>query len=62
MLYETKPLSVAALEKEIGSKELYALAGDMIVKTAGKPALAEESDKRQAITNKTSAQEDFKNE
>lgn len=62
MLYENKPLSVAALEKEIGGKELYALAGDMIVKTAGKPALVEESDKRQAITNKTSAQEDFKNE
>lgn len=62
MLYENKPLTVAALEKEIGKKELYALAGGMIIKTAGKPALAQESDKRQAITNKTSAQEDFKNE
>lgn len=62
LLYERKPLTLSQIEKEIGVKDFNALVGDMVIKTPGKPALAEQSDKREAITNKSSAEEDFKNE
>lgn len=62
ILFERKPLTLAQIEKEVGKKELTAMVGDLIVKAPGKPTLAEETDKREAITGLTQAQEDFKNE
>lgn len=49
LLWEKKPLSVAKLEKAIGKKEVAECVGDMIVTTPGKPTLAPETDKREAI-------------
>lgn len=51
LLWEKKPLSVAKLEKAIGKKEVAEIVGDMIVTTPGKPTLAPETDKREAITS-----------
>nr|DAT85868.1 MAG TPA: Protein of unknown function (DUF2800) [Caudoviricetes sp.] len=62
MLWERKPLTVAQVEKVLGKKEFAEKAGDCVVKKPGSPALAEESDKRPAITNKVSAAEAFKEE
>lgn len=60
MLWERKPLTLAQVEKIVGKKEFYECVGDMVDKKPGKPALVEESDKRQAITNKVTADEAFK--
>lgn len=57
LLYETKPITLAAAEKVVGAKVFAELCGDYIVKPPGKPALVPESDKRQAI--RTSAEEAF---
>jgi len=57
-LYEKKPITLTAVEKLIGKTEFSQLA-DYIVKPPGKPTLAEESDTRQAITNRTTAKEAF---
>lgn len=61
LMYERKPLTLAALEKVIGKKKFMEIAGNHIVKEPGKPTLAVESDKREAVTAITSAEEDFKN-
>ena len=52
----------AGLEKALGKKEYTAHAANYEVKKPGKPALVKESDKREAITNKVSAAEAFKEE
>lgn len=62
ILWERKPLSLAQVEKAIGTKDFKAFVGDMVIKKPGKPALAEESDRRPAITNKVTAAEAFKEE
>lgn len=62
MLYERKPLTLTAVEKLIGKKEFKELLADQVVKPPGKPTLAAENDKREAITLKTSAEADFKTE
>lgn len=62
MLYEKKPLSLAQVEKLIGKKDFAETVGDFVIKNAGKPALVKESDKRDAITNKVTAAEAFKEE
>lgn len=62
ILYERKPLTLAQIETEIGKKDFRAFVGNLVEKMPGKPTLAEETDKREAITNRASAQEDFKNE
>lgn len=49
MLYERKPMSVAKLEKAIGKKLFGELVGSEVITTPGKPTLAPESDKREAI-------------
>lgn len=59
MLYERKPLTLAAVEKLLGKKVFTELVGELVVKNPGKPALVEESDKRDAITNKTTSNEAF---
>ena len=48
LLWERKPVSVAALEKTLGKKTFSELATDLVVKNPGKPALVPESDKRPA--------------
>lgn len=60
LLWERKPLTLAQVEKTVGKKEFASCVGDMVVKNPGKPALAKESDKREAITNKVSAAEAFR--
>lgn len=62
MLYERKPITLTAVEKLLGKKEFTELLADQIVKPPGKPTLAPETDKRKAITLKTTAEEDFKEE
>lgn len=58
LLYERKPLTLTALEKAIGKKEIAQAIGDYIEKPKGAPTLAKESDKR-APYERTSAKEDF---
>ena len=62
MLWEKKPLTLAQVEKLVGTKDFKDSVGDLVVKNPGKPALAKESDKRPAITNKITAAEAFKEE
>lgn len=51
MLYERKPVTLAALEKTLGKKQ-FAPLGEYVTVPPGKPALAPESDKRPAIIAK----------
>ena len=46
LLWERKPVTVAGLEKALGKKTFEEAAGDLICRTAGKPTLKPESDKR----------------
>ena len=46
MLYERKPVSVAALEKTMGKKSFAEAAAHLVVTHPGKPTLAPESDRR----------------
>jgi len=62
VLYKREPLTLAQVEKVIGKKDFQELVGTMVVKNPGKPTLAKESDKREAITNQVDAKEVFKNE
>lgn len=59
ILYETKPLTLSAIEKVIGKKEFSSLVGDFVEKKPGKPALVKQADKRPAITTVISAAEAF---
>lgn len=56
MLYESKLLSVSAMEKMMGKKKFKDTLGECVEKPAGKPTLAPGTDKRQAIN---SASNDF---
>lgn len=51
VMYERKPLTLAALEKVVGKKAFAEAVGEYIVKKPGKPALVPESDERPAITS-----------
>lgn len=62
ILWEKKPLTLAQVEKTIGKKDFADAVGEFVIQKPGKPALVEVSDKRQAITNKVTAQEAFKEE
>ena len=62
MLYEKKPLTLAQVEKVVGKKEFAEIAGGYVMKPPGKPTLVKEIDKREAITNKETAAEVFKEE
>lgn len=62
MLYERKPLTLAQVEKIVGKKDFEEVVGDYVIKNPGKPTLVKESDKREAITNKITAAEAFKEE
>ena len=58
MLYERKPVSLAALEKVMGKKAFSPL-NDYVTVPPGKPALAQTSDKRPAIIAQPTAEDDF---
>lgn len=62
MLYDRVPLTVPKLEKQLGKKQYRELLEEPkhVEKLAGKPTLAPADDKRQAVTNEVSAEEDFK--
>ncbi|WP_434310190.1 DUF2800 domain-containing protein [Hominifimenecus sp. rT4P-3] len=60
ILWERKPLTPPALEKVLGKKEFDLKAGNYVVKNPGKPTLARDTDKREAISNKVTAAEAFK--
>lgn len=62
MLWERKPLTLAQVEKQVGKKDFSDAVGEFVIKNPGKPTLAKESDKRNAITNKVTAEEAFKEE
>ena len=62
MLWERKPVSVAALEKALGKKVFEEAASSYVVKKPGKPTLVADTDKRPAITNKVAAKDVFKEE
>lgn len=51
MMYERKPLTLAALEKVVGKKAFAEAVGEYVVKKPGKPTLVPESDKREPITS-----------
>ena len=59
LLYERKYLTLAQIEKTVGKKEFNSLVGDLIVMNVGKPTLVEASDKREAITNRIKAEDEF---
>lgn len=58
MLYERRPVSLAQLEKLMGKKAFQPLT-DYVTVPPGKPTLAPQDDKRAAITNRSSAENDF---
>lgn len=62
LLWEKKPLTLAQIEKAIGKKEFGEMVGSLVIRKPGKPALVKESDKREAIMNRTTAKEAFKEE
>ena len=53
-LYETKPRTLAAIEKTLGKKRFGEMLGDLIIKPRGKPTLADENDKREPFNNAAS--------
>ncbi|AYZ73433.1 DUF2800 domain-containing protein [Fusobacterium necrophorum] len=59
LLYERKYLTLAQMEKVIGKKDFQEMVGDYIEMKQGSPTLVVESDKRQAITNRIKAEEEF---
>lgn len=59
VLYNYVPLTLAQAEKVVGKTEFNKILSDYIVKNPGKPTLAPESDKREAITNATKAKDVF---
>ena len=59
LLYERKPITLAAVEKLLGKKDFTELLSEHVIKPAGKPTLAPETDKRDAITLQTTAKEAF---
>lgn len=61
MLYERKPITLTAVETLITKKKFNELLTNYVDKPPGKPTLAQEKDKREAITNKITAEEAFKN-
>lgn len=59
MLYERKPLSLAQVEKLMGKAHFNDVCMMYVTKKPGKPTLVTESDKREAITTKITADEAF---
>lgn len=62
LLYERKQYTLAQIEKMVGTKDFKKIVGDLVVKNPGKPTLVVDTDKREKITNKVTAAEDFADE
>ena len=66
MLYKREPVTLAQLEKIMGKKEFAKVFTQpkamFVVTPPGKPTLVKADDKRNAITNKPTIEEDFKEE
>lgn len=62
LLYERKQYTLAQIEKVVGTKDFKKIVGDLVVKNPGKPTLVVDTDKREKITNKVTAAEDFADE
>lgn len=60
VLYDKKPITLTQFEKLVGKDDFKKNFNQFVIKPAGSPTLVEESDKRDAISNKTTAAEDFK--
>jgi len=59
VLYERKPITLTKVEELLGKKQFNELLSGFIVKPPGKPTIAPEGDKRQAITNQITPEEAF---
>lgn len=59
LLYERKYLTLAQMEKVVGKKDFQEMVGDLIVMKEGLPTLVVESDKREAISNRIKAEDEF---
>ncbi len=59
VLYERKPIPLTKVEELLGKKQFKELLEDFIVKPPGKPTIAQENDKREAITNKITPEQAF---
>lgn len=59
VLYERKPITLTAVEKLLGKAKFEEVLTPHIIKPPGKPTLAPETDKREAISNKVTAAEAF---
>lgn len=59
LLYERKPITLTAVEKLLGKAKFEEVLSSHIIKPPGKPTLAPENDKREAISNKITAAEVF---
>lgn len=62
VLWEKVPLTLAQVESTVGKKDFWDVVGGFVKKIPGAPALAEETDRRDAITNKITAAEAFREE
>lgn len=59
LFYTRKPNTLTEIEKTLGKKDFEEKLSDYIEKPPGKPTLAPDTDKREAITNKVTAAEAF---
>ena len=59
MLYERKPVTLAALEKIMGKKSFADTMQPYVTTPPGKPTLAPDTDKRPAVTGRPTAEDDF---
>ena len=62
ILWERKPLTLSQVESAVGKKQFAEAVSSYVRKGPGKPTLVEESDKREAITNRVTAEEAFEEE
>lgn len=59
LLHERKYLTLAQMEKVVGKKDFQEMVGNLIVMKEGSPTLVVETDKREAISNRIKAEEEF---
>ena len=62
MLYERKPITLAAMEKLMGKRHFLDTMAAYVTTPPGKPTLVPETDKRPAITDRPTIDDDFGNE
>lgn len=59
MLYERKPISLAAMEKLMGKRQFLDTMTPFVAVPPGKPTLVPDTDRRQPITNRPTIDDDF---